>query len=419
MSFLDNVIIEKPAVIIDIGHAYTKCGFAGETGPHTIIPTKLQTKDKTKSINIHDYKSLVQPASSSNSNLTKTQIEEETLREVLIEFLYRIFYKILNANAKERKIVIVESILTNSFFRRVLAEVLFKNFQTISVLFLPSHLASLYTLGLNTGLVVDCSYIDCQILPLSESVPMAGLCNFVNLGAQCLHQELKRLISEHAYITSNNQRIKFSNLNPPINLSEEIIEDIKIRCCFVTSLTRARQIQQEFKSIENLNAQNFNEFTFKFAPDCDYILSDNNVLHLPGYLREMAFEILFTDSLDTNQTIQHAILDVLIKCPIDLKKKFAENIILTGGTCMLTGFKNRLVDELNQLLNDKDQIYAEKLPFKSLAFHQPPSQDNYTAWLGGAIFGALDILDLYSIQNAKYKDNEKLPDWFNISEKTI
>lgn len=418
MSFLDNVIIEKPAVVIDIGHAYTKCGFAGEAAPHTIVPTKL-TRDKTKSINLHDYKSLIQPASSNNSNLSKTQIEEETLREVLIEFLYRIFYKILNANAKERKVVIVESILTNSFFRKILAEVLFKNYQTVSVLFLPSHLASLYTLGLNTGLVVDCGYVDCQILPLAESVPMTGLCNFVNLGAQRLHQDLKQLISEHAFITSNNQRIKFQEANPPINLSEEIIEDIKIRCCFVTPLARSREIKQEIKSIDTLNAQNLNDFKFKFAPDCDYILSDNSVLHLPGYLREMAFEVLFVDNLDTNQTIQHSILDVLVKCPIDLKKRFAENIILIGGTCMLAGFKNRLVDELNYLLSDKDQIYSEKLAFKKLAFHQLPSQDNYSAWLGGSIFGALDILDFYSMQNSKYKESDKIPDWFNVSERTI
>ena len=345
--------------------------------------------------------------------MTKTEIEEETLKEILIEFLYRIFYKILNSNARERKVVIVESILTSSFFRKVLAEVLFKNFQTISVLFLPSHLASLYTLGLNTGLVVDCGYIDCQILPIAESVPMAGLCSFVNLGAQKLHAEIRTLIEEHAFITTNNVKIKFSDLSPAINLSEEIIEDIKLRCCFVTTLTRSRQIYQEIKSISSLN-----DLKFQFAAQCDYNLSDDKILHLPGFIREMAFECLFVDNLDTNQTIQHSILDTLISCPIDLKKKFSENLILIGGTCMLTGFKSRLVSELNDLLNDSNQLYVEKLAFKSLAFHQPPSQDNYTAWLGGAIFGSLDILDNYSIHNSKYKDLDKIPDWFNITAPT-
>ncbi len=170
MSFLDNVIIEKPAIVIDIGHAYTKCGLAGETGPHTIIPSKITQNNVT--IKIHDYKQAHNTHKLNKSNniqLSRADIEEETLKEILIEFLYRIFFKILNSNARERKVVVVESILTDSFFRKVLAEVLFKNFQVVSVLFMPSHLASLYALGLNTGLVVDCGYVDCQLLPITES----------------------------------------------------------------------------------------------------------------------------------------------------------------------------------------------------------------------------------------------------------
>ena len=46
----------------------------------------------------------------------------------------------------------------------------------------------------------------------------------------------------------------------------------------------------------------------------------------------------------------------------------------------------------------------------------PPSLENYTAWLGGAIFGALDILDSYSIQNSKYKEMAGIPDWFTIKD---
>ncbi len=411
MSYLDSVIIDKPAIVIDIGHAYTKCGFAGETGPHTIIPSRIYSSNKP--IKIHDYnKNQIYKQSSNNINLTKTNIEEETLREILIEFLYRIFYKILNSNSRERKLVIVESILTNSFFRKILADVLFKNFQVVSILFLPSHLASLYTVGINTGLVIDCGYVDCQVLPISESVPMAGLCQFVNLGAERLHKEIENLIKEHAFLTYKNEKIKFSDLSPPLELSEETLEDIKLRCCFVTSHARSLQIQNELKSVNNLA-----DLKFEFAPDCDYNLSDDKTLHLPGYVRECAFEILFVDPLDTSQTIQHSILDTLTCCPIDLKKKFAENILLMGGTCMLAGFKNRLVNELNHLIDDSSQEYSKKLAIRNFSFHVPPSQDNYTGWLGGAIFGALDTLDNYSIQNSKYKDNEKIPDWFNITSR--
>jgi actin-related protein 10 len=219
--------------------------------------------------------------------LKRTDIEEESLKEILIEFLYRIFFKILNSNARERKVVIVESILTDSFFRKVLAEVLFKSFQVVSVLFLPSHLASLYTLGLNTGLVIDCGFVDCQLLPITESVLMSGLCNFVNIGAKKIHQELEKLIREYAFITIKNQKTKLSDLNPQLIFTEETIEDIKLRCCFVTNLERSRKIQEEIKSVGSTSLA---DLKFSFAPDCDYNL-DDKTLHLPGFVRETVFEV--------------------------------------------------------------------------------------------------------------------------------
>ncbi|KAI2571403.1 actin related protein 10 [Homo sapiens] len=33
---------EKTAVVIDLGEAFTKCGFAGETGPRCIIPSVIK-----------------------------------------------------------------------------------------------------------------------------------------------------------------------------------------------------------------------------------------------------------------------------------------------------------------------------------------------------------------------------------------
>ena len=60
------------------------------------------------------------------------------------------------------------------------------------------------------------------------------------------------------------------------------------------------------------------------------------------------------------------------------------------------------------------------MAFKEFKYHIPPALDNYTAWLGGAIFGHLEILDAYSISQSKYKEYvlyDTLPDWFTINLK--
>ena len=268
---------------------------------------------------------------------------------------------------------------------------------------------------------------------------MTGQCDFINLGGKRLHSEIEEIIKNHSYITKNKQKLKFTDVEPPIQLSEETLEDIKLRCCFISTLERSRDFWSEISSLSDLIDKPLSDFKFKFAPDCDYNLYDNMVLHVPGnknliqnksdflvflknkiyllkgYVREMALDIIFVDKMDSSQTIQNLILDTLVKCPIDLKKQLAENVIVMGGTCMLEGFKSRLVSEINFLLSEK--IYSDKLVFSKLGYHVPPCLENYTAWLGGAIFGNLDILDTYSIQLSKYKDMVSLPDWFTIQIK--
>ena len=334
---------------------------------------------------------------------------------MLIEFLYRIYYKILNANSRERKVVVVESVLTSTQFRSTLADVLFKNFQAVSVLFIPSHLASIYTLGITTGLVLDCGYSDCQIMPIAEGVILDGLCDFVNLGGKRLHREIEKLIKKHALISIGNVKTPFAQVTPQPRLSEEILEDIKIRCCFVTTFDRSRAYNKELAEKKLEYGTCDDSLTFKFAPDINYNLDDSILLHIPGFVREMAFECLFIDRVDSQQALPNLILNTMLKCPIDYKKTLAENVVLIGGTCMLNGFKNRLVNEINYLLGSEE--YAEKFIVKKLKYHVPPSKDNYTAWLGASIFGSLDILDSKSILSLKYKDMEKLPDWFTISPK--
>jgi actin-related protein 10 len=302
--------------------------------------------------------------------------DEEYLRELLIDFLYRLYYKVLNVNSRERKVIVVESILAPYLFRRVLNEVLLKHFQAISVTFISSHLASLFTLGATTGLVIDCGYTDCQLMPICESFPIVGLCDFVTLGAKRIHAELKSLLIEMADVTlPNGRRTKLKeNIDVVrMHLNEETLEEIKLKCCFVTSFDRSRR---ELKA------------DTKFAPDCDFILNDVT-LHVPGYVREMTTEILFVDRVDSSQTIPNLILDCLVKAPLDIKKQLSENIVLIGGTCLLNGFKHRLVSELNDLIRKNSSLFLNKnMRFR---FHQPPAIDNYTAWLGAAIFGTMDV----------------------------
>ena len=122
-----GLISEKHAVVLDIGWFTTKCGYAGETSPRCIIPSRLSGQHV---LGVSD---------------------PDKLYSTLVEFIHTLYFKWLLVNPKDRRVVIVENLLGSSLFKDTLAKVLFKHYEVSSLLFVPSHLVTLFTLGVNTG----------------------------------------------------------------------------------------------------------------------------------------------------------------------------------------------------------------------------------------------------------------------------
>ncbi|XP_010182743.1 PREDICTED: actin-related protein 10-like, partial [Mesitornis unicolor] len=125
--------------------------------------------------------------------------------------------------------------------------------------------------------------------------------------------------------------------------------------------------------------------------------------------RDSVVEMLFEQ--DNEETsVATLILDSLIQCPIDTRKQLAENLVIIGGTAMLPGFLHRLMAEIRYLVEKPK--YKEVLATKTFRIHTPPAKPNCVAWLGGAIFGALqDILGSRSVSREYYSQTGRIPDW--------
>nr|CAD7424226.1 unnamed protein product [Timema monikensis] len=252
------------------------------------------------------------------------------------------------AGPKDRRVVIVESLLCPTLFRETLAKALFQHFEVISLLFAPSHLVTLCTLGVNTALVLDVGYQEAVLIPVYEGFPV-------------LHAETKtKLLSS---INGDGE----SNSAGLENLPDEIVEDIKVRTCFVTTLERAKKAEEGNPPPP--------------PPDVSYSVGGLPSFNIPGRVREQAFEVLFQPDGDGN-SIPTMILDSILKCAIDMRRPLAENILLIGGTAMAPGFKARLLAELKHLVLTSK--YSSKIALQTFKFHTPPAKDNYVAWLGGS-----------------------------------
>ncbi|XP_064603008.1 actin-related protein 10-like [Liolophura sinensis] len=376
---------ERSAVIIDFGSAYTKCGFAGDSGPRCIVPSVVKNSKTKKRSKIWQFK------------------DEEELYELLKDFLQHLYFRHLLVTPKERRVVICESLLCPSAFRNTLARVLFRHFEVPSVLFGPSHLLTMLTLGTNTGLVIDLGYREAVVVPVYESISVMKALQCLPLGGQAIHRRLASLLETATVSTATQSEQPLGKA--AADLSEEVIEDIKVKCCFVTNFKRAKEIQE-------VTLYGADEGKLPAPPPVlEYPLDGEKVLHINGKIREHTCEVLFEQD-NEEQSVATILLDAIVQCPIDMRKQLAANIVVTGGAAMLTGFYHRLQQELLHLL--KQPKYKRDLAISGFRFHQPPAKENCSAWLGGAMIGCLETLPHKSMSRDTYIQTGVLPDWCSL-----
>lgn len=267
----------------------------------------------------------------------------------VVDFIQTLFFKHLLVNPKERKVVMVESVLCPTEIREVFAKVLFRHFEISSILFVASHLVTLSTLAIDSAVVVDIGHKEAIILPVYSGVQVLHAWQAQPLAAEAVHAEIKRQLLEDGI--SNEL------------LTDDVIEEIKVRTCFVTTYERS----QKYKNNEEVTP----------PPDVSYPIQGKQTIQISGKLRETALEVLFPEDND-HLGLPYIILDAVLACPIDMRKILLENVVLIGGTAMVQGLKARLKDELLALL--KTDVYKEKLHTNIVKFHKVPAKENFAAW---------------------------------------
>ncbi|ENN82783.1 hypothetical protein YQE_00849, partial [Dendroctonus ponderosae] len=285
----------KPLVVLlDIGTAFTKFGFTGEFAPRYIIRSEVRCKRTCQIKKLCDYES------------------SQDLYDFLVDFIHMIYFEYALISPKDRPIVIVESLLCPTLFRDTLAKVelfkvLFLQYEVSAMLVVPSHLVCLASLAIDTALVVDVGYKEAVTIPICFG----------------LLRHLKTLLN------ASNTGVK--------NLPEDVIENIKVMCCFVTKKSRTDQLA---------------------LPRTDMVPPPD--VKFPNRGVETLMEKRHLKSYMKRQTL-------------------AENLVLIGGSSMAPGFKARLKEELlKQLAEDRYKV----LNIKEFKFHAGPYKENYAAWLG-------------------------------------
>jgi len=247
---------------------------------------------------------------------------------------------------------------------------------------------ALFTTYATTGIVVDCGHFDTRVLPICDGVPLYLQHQFSNVGGTIINDRLRCALVETAL--KNNPQ--YPDIQLLQTLSDDIVEDIKIRCCYCRY------------TLQNNDGQ------FHSKNDGSYPVNNSFNIVCSETVRWQVYEVLWGSE---GESIVDAIIRSLEACTVDLRPRLIQNIVLCGGTAESRGFKTRLAIEIRErLLRHKTLNHIVDLVRFSKSNFSPFAMQ----WVGASLLSALDlsaiegsVLPVYTSEN--FHRGDSLPDW--------
>ena len=342
----------KKSIIIDNGSYLTKNGFSGESKPKSIFKTVIgYPKNFKQPVRIED---------DITYHVGNEAIKQHEKLKLIPPIEYRLInnwpaleriwkytlYEDLKVDPKENPVLLTQSPLNFRANREKMQEIMFETFEVPSLLILDQSRLSLFASGRRTGLVVDLGYQTTYIVPLYEGYPLSHAIRRMDIGGKHITDYLIQLLQKKDVSIETFADKKAAN-------------EIKERFCFV-----AFDLDEELKKSD----KNLKSFT----------LPGGETVKI-GAEQFLAPEILFNPSkigmkLDP---INMVITDSIFNCDIDLRQDLYDNIILSGGSSLFPGLKERLLIELHQQM------------IKNFDIHISASTNRENLpWIGGSIISS-------------------------------
>nr|MDO8135799.1 actin family protein [Candidatus Njordarchaeum guaymaensis] len=371
MSGSEEIVAAKP-IVLDNGSGLTKNGYAGEDRPRSVWPTIIGYPKYTsimtdvehytreyyigeEALNLRGVLRLVYP-------VEHGMILDWQAMEKIWHFT---FYNDLRVNPAEHPVLLTEPPLNPRKNREKMAEIMFETFNVPAMYVSMQAVLSLYASGRTTGLVVDSGDGVTHIVPIYEGFALTHAINRVDLGGRDITEYLRRLLRQRGYsLVSSAER--------------EIVRDVKEKLCYV-----ALEPEKEMKLAEKVAEM-----------QKEYVLPDGEKVVI-GAERFLAPEVFFNPGVIGMEAtpLDESIVDSIRKCDVDLRRELYANIVLSGGSTMFPGLKERLEKEIKELT-------PEEVDVKIIA----PPERQYSVWMGGSILSSLKTFQKLWITNKEYKE---------------
>ncbi|NXI61279.1 ACT1 protein, partial [Anseranas semipalmata] len=344
---------ETPAVIFDNGSGQCKAGLSGERAPRSVISTVVGYP-KFRFVMFgasHRDWYVGEEAQSKRGILSFTYPMENGVVTSWdnMEKIWRYLYEHeLRVKPSERPALLTETPLNPLSHREKMAEVMFESFHVPALFVTLQALAALYAGARTTGLVLDSGDGVTVTVPVYRGNYLLQGITRLDFAGRDITKYLSRLLLEtgHSFVSATER---------------EIVRDMKEKLCYVA--LDPRQKMQE--KPENLT--------------CEYILPDGRAVKVGDQLFR-APEALFvpTEVEVQGPGVVGMVLQSIAKCNKHIQLDILRNVVLSGGSTLFRGFKERL-------LKDLQTVIPSTTPIKIIS----PKDRMYSVWVGASLLASL------------------------------
>jgi actin-related protein len=322
-------------IIVDIGSAYTKIGFAGEPSPRFVFPTITGT-EKYKAVMVDVGARNIYIGSDASKMRGVLKIKHPIERGAIMdwndyyEILNYIFYSLLRIeNMANYPVLYSEPPFVQRETKEYIARVLFETHRVKSLIMIPTPILSLFSVGLTTGIVIESGDGITWVCPILNGEIVEQSVQKLTLAGTDVNQHLKNLLMREG-------------INIESSAVDEIIKDIKEKNCFF--------------ALDPENPPKVDE-SYSFA------MPDGSNINIPNYIFHEAPEVMFKPNLlgYNIMNIPEAMINSLQGIDKYLWSDLLSHIMISGGNLSYSGFEERLRLELNQLLPQLGKIPKPKI----------------------------------------------------------